>query len=530
MSAARDPFAFPSSPAIDPFAPLPVRAGLRLEDPELVSQPTPPDHWVQLAVSWGTTTLASCLCDPQTDIVLVPADDRPIDVHPCKDGKRLEVTLPSSLIGTQPIQLTKGALGATRVIVPAGAAGTYREGPQGSASSRAMSELVACGTPSRDAAGAVEIPLLADATFELEAFGLGLTLGLVRRERRVGRGLAFDRSYASYFALSLAAFGSLFAALAYFTPPLGLGDESAIDKNRLVLVQHYLSALAQREQEAQHETAAETDAAPGGEASAPAPGQPGEAGRPAAEHKAGRIAVKGPSDQPNVELSRDELKTVAQNFGLIGVLRSDASSDPDAPFSPFARDTALGHDAENAAGNLWGLDSGEAPGPGGLHLSGTGFGGMDGPGTGVGISGVASTLGTLGQCTPGAGEVCRFGNSVGRSGPGHGSKVPTIRTAEPSVSGRLPREVVQRIVRQNFGRFRFCYERGLAQNPALEGRVAVRFVIDRSGAVSTASAEGGGLPDPSVARCVAQGFLGLSFPPPEGGIVAVTYPLMFSPS
>jgi hypothetical protein len=89
--------------------------------------------------------------------------------------------------------------------------------------------------------------------------------------------------------------------------------------------------------------------------------------------------------------------------------------------------------------------------------------------------------------------------------------------------------VIQRTVRQNFGRFRFCYEQGLAQNPSLEGRVGVRFVIDRTGGVSTASPEPGGMPDSTVARCVAQAFYGLSFPPPDGGIVTVSYPIMFTP-
>jgi len=176
------------------------------------------------------------------------------------------------------------------------------------------------------------------------------------------------------------------------------------------------------------------------------------------------------------------------------------------------------------------MDIGEAGGQNGLHLSGTGFGGMDGPGSGVGIEGAFSGLGTLGKCDPSAGEVCRFGNSVGRNSRGaHPTKGPIIRTAVPELNGRLPREVVQRIVRQNFGRFRFCYEQGLTRNPSLEGRVAVRFVIDRTGAVSTATAEPGGLSDQAVSRCVAQGFLGLSFPPPDGGIVTVSYPIMLSP-
>jgi len=97
-----------------------------------------------------------------------------------------------------------------------------------------------------------------------------------------------------------------------------------------------------------------------------------------------------------------------------------------------------------------------------------------------------------------------------------------------SVSGRLPPEVIQRIVRQNFGRFRLCYENGLRNNPNLQGRVVVRFVIGRDGRVSNVGG-GGDLPDGGVTSCVTRAFYGLSFPQPEGGIVTVSYPIVFTP-
>jgi len=517
MSRVQDPFALPTPRARDPFAPPPKVVTLRLDDADEVSRPTPSDLWLELQVRWGGATLVSSLCAHDADVVLLPQGERPIGALESKDRKRLEVLLPSSLIGEEAVVLVSGGLGHARVLVPPGASGRYREG-QGAECS--LESLLGRGP---------ELPLLPHATFELETFGVSISVGLVKKEKPALRGLAFDRNYISYLALSAASFGGLLAALAYFTPPLGLGDESAVDKDRLILVQHYLSALAQREEEARQETPAPEDGAPGGQASAPAPGKPGEAGKPEAERQALRIAVKGPKDQPNVELSSQEIKTLVQDFGMLGLLNSSARAD-DAPFSAFARDLAIGHDDLNARGNLWGMDIGEAGGQNGLHLSGTGFGGMDGPGSGVGIEGAFSGLGTLGKCDPSAGEVCRFGNSVGRNSRGaHPTKGPIIRTAVPELNGRLPREVVQRIVRQNFGRFRFCYEQGLTRNPSLEGRVAVRFVIDRTGAVSTATAEPGGLSDQAVSRCVAQGFLGLSFPPPDGGIVTVSYPIMLSP-
>jgi hypothetical protein len=106
---------------------------------------------------------------------------------------------------------------------------------------------------------------------------------------------------------------------------------------------------------------------------------------------------------------------------------------------------------------------------------------------------------------------------------------PRVRMGATSVSGRMPQEVIQRIVRQNFGRFRLCYENGLRLNPNLQGRVAVRFVIGRDGAVSNVGNGGSDLPDSGVVRCVVKQFINLEFPRPESGIVTVVFPIMFSP-
>jgi hypothetical protein len=123
----------------------------------------------------------------------------------------------------------------------------------------------------------------------------------------------------------------------------------------------------------------------------------------------------------------------------------------------------------------------------------------------------------------------KFGRSAGRLGGTYKPTGPSVRPdGVTKVSGRLPPDVIQRIVRQNFGRFRQCYEMGLRSNPNLEGRVMARFVIGSDGAVSNVSA-GGDLPDAQVKSCVAGAFYGLSFPTPEGGIVTVNYPIMLVP-
>jgi hypothetical protein len=160
---------------------------------------------------------------------------------------------------------------------------------------------------------------------------------------------------------------------------------------------------------------------------------------------------------------------------------------------------------------------------GGLGLSGVGEGG-GGRGEGIGLG----NLGRLGHgAGPGTGQ--GFGSGRGRLGGEHQTRAPELRAGATTVNGRLPPEVIQRIVRQNFGRFRLCYENGLRNNPNLQGRVSVKFVIGRGGSVASTSDGGSDLPDASVVGCVVRAFGNLSFPQPEGGLVTVVYPISFDP-
>jgi hypothetical protein len=125
-------------------------------------------------------------------------------------------------------------------------------------------------------------------------------------------------------------------------------------------------------------------------------------------------------------------------------------------------------------------------------------------------------------------------SSAASTGGSQDAAATTARTA-PARSGAsaaretLPPEVIHRIVRQSFGRFRLCYENGLRMNPNLQGRVTVRFIIGVDGQVSNISSGGSDLPDGAVVRCVLSSFYGLTFPSPGKGIGTVVYPILFSP-
>ncbi len=226
----------------------------------------------------------------------------------------------------------------------------------------------------------------------------------------------------------------------------------------------------------------------------------------------GRYAVRGPAGGADPHLGRQALLRQAAEVGMIGLL--NAGGPPAAAWSGLDEAFGLGL-------GIWGDSLGDPLAEGfGLGLSGMG---EPDPTRGEGIG-----LGRLGTIGHGAGAGQGFSGPTGRLASSHRQRPPRVRLDSLVVTGRLPKEVVRRIVRQNLGRFRFCYENGLRDNPNLQGRVTVRLVIGRDGSVTNVGG-GGDLPDKTVVSCVTRAFYGLRFPQPEGGIVTVSAPIVFTP-
>ncbi len=102
--------------------------------------------------------------------------------------------------------------------------------------------------------------------------------------------------------------------------------------------------------------------------------------------------------------------------------------------------------------------------------------------------------------------------------------------AAPGVNrGSLDREVIRQVIRQNMNAVRLCYERALVDDPTLEGRVTVRFIIGTDGGVDNALVQDSKLEAPRVEACITTAVRQMRFPAPEGGgIVIVAYPFMFT--
>jgi hypothetical protein len=117
----------------------------------------------------------------------------------------------------------------------------------------------------------------------------------------------------------------------------------------------------------------------------------------------------------------------------------------------------------------------------------------------------------------------------GRLGGTHRTKAPIVRFGKVVVGDGMSAELVRRVVRQNYGRYRLCYEAGLKRNPKLQGSVSLRFVIELDSRVSSVSAEGSALSDSEVVQCCVKASTGFSFPRPEREKVNVFFELLLFP-
>jgi TonB family protein len=206
-------------------------------------------------------------------------------------------------------------------------------------------------------------------------------------------------------------------------------------------------------------------------------GEEGKMGRPTSKSKSGLYAMKGPKD-------------------------------------------AVGTD-NDVWGGLRGEEVGEAYGVGGLGLVGTGRGGG---GTGEGTIGLGNT-GLIGK-GGGDGTGTGYGRGGGAGFGGRGGAVPTVRQGKATVSGALDRDVIRRIVRAHINEVRYCYNQGLARDPAIGGRVTVNFTIDANGKVNAAVVSETTVKDAAVGTCIAQAIRRWTFPKPKSGVVEVSYPFV----
>lgn len=119
---------------------------------------------------------------------------------------------------------------------------------------------------------------------------------------------------------------------------------------------------------------------------------------------------------------------------------------------------------------------------------------------------------------------------IGDAGLGPGKKVSRVRQSKASVSGSLDKDIIRRIVRSHINEVRDCYNKGLAKDPKLAGKVTIDFTIGATGKVPGAKVGSTTLGDEAVGKCIAKALKGWKFPrPSDGGVVKVSYPFVLAP-
>lgn len=369
--------------------------------------------------------------------------------------------------------------------------------------------------------GAVLYPLPEGARARIRHDGLTFLVRPTHAGKEVAGAAELQWRRYGWIALSLGVHAVLLAMF-YFLPPstqaLSLDNIGA--DSRMV---EYLDAANAVEDVEVPEWDPGNEAAGGdGERAAE---EEGQAGDPDEAVTGNRQAVRGPQDNPDPHMARENIRDDMEHVGAIGAVASMLGSF-DAPTSPFGRESAEGMDPMSAIGALMGDQIGTNYGQGGLGMLGTGRGAG---GTGLGTYGLG-TLGTMGRGSGGGdgdGYGTGYGDGVG-SLRAHRSRVPRVITGTGAdVRGSLSREAIRRVVRRNIAQVRFCYEQGLQQNPSIEGRVTVSWIISPTGAVTSTSVANTTLGSAGVESCIANAVGRWSFPSPDGGgVVGVSYPFL----
>jgi hypothetical protein len=247
-------------------------------------------------------------------------------------------------------------------------------------------------------------------------------------------------------------------------------------------------------------------------------GPNGQMGSRQAPARNARHAIRNNGEPPH--LSRQAARDMVASRGIFVALgaRGALAGASSGITSPFGGLTESGLESQNANGNMNGDTINDAFGYGGLGNAGTGFGAN---GNGEGVVGVGNLqtngIGGNGNNGYGTNRGSRLGN--------RGTRGPIVRPAAPNVIGLLSPESIRRVVIRNLPQVIHCHEQGLVQNPALEGRVIVRFVIGGEGTVMGSNIAESNIVVPSVGQCISNAVRRWQFPIPEGGgIVTVNYP------
>ncbi len=154
---------------------------------------------------------------------------------------------------------------------------------------------------------------------------------------------------------------------------------------------------------------------------------------------------------------------------------------------------------------------------------GTGGMGLRGTGTGGGGEGFGRIHG-MGRIDTGGGR----GTRAGLGGRKKKKKKIRVRRGKGQVSGFCKEKDIMRVVAARQRGITYCYEKELARNPELQGKVTMAWRVKLDGKVMKVIVESSTLGNKSVEGCMKRQVARWRFPKPEGGMCQIRFPFVFN--
>lgn len=165
-------------------------------------------------------------------------------------------------------------------------------------------------------------------------------------------------------------------------------------------------------------------------------------------------------------------------------------------------------------------------GEGSEFVMGQGYGGMGmrGMGTGGGGEGFGRIHG-MGRIDTGGGR----GTKASLGGKEKRKATARVQRGSGDVQGFCKESDISRVVSARASGINYCYEKELARDPELAGKISVQWRIGVDGKVMKVIIENSSLNNKEVEGCMVRQIERWSFPKPEGGMCQIRYPFVFNP-
>ncbi len=244
-------------------------------------------------------------------------------------------------------------------------------------------------------------------------------------------------------------------------------------------------------------------------------------------------------DRTRAQTREDDAVTTQQ---AMFARQLDAETDPEARAKVAARIVAAEADAQVAGIALMAVTERDDPDAAAIFLNPSGARDRPLPDTGAHATPGAALMSDSPHPPALGGEAATHARSVAALARKQGAPVAPIRLhARPQAvvhvsvgrrsraTGALPDTVIRAYIRRKMGAIKACYQKGLQQNPALAGKVQVRFLIQPSGAILGAKVHQTSLHDTAVEGCILANVASWTFPAAVGGgSTRVFYPFRFT--